>query len=165
VSADRLQLVGKAAWTVIKDGEPSIDIKTAKASAVPQVEDWQALSGTRGPMTTWVSWKKLVNWPLEDYVFVDFKILLKFDYGATYRGGGAFIQNIRAEVPNCYAGSWSWHVDIGLTVYDPTNAGSPRAPVARVPVMISGIVSTYEHIHRVGWGFTLFGDGNWTYDI
>ena len=163
MSADIIQNVGKAAWTVIKDGEPSIDIKTATANAVPQVSDWQALSGTRGPMTTWMSWQKPVSWPFDDYVFVEFRILLKFDYGATYRGGGAFIPNIFVEVPSCYAG-WSWHVDIGLTVHNPTNAGTTQAPIARVPVTISGTVSTYEQTHHVEWGFTLFGSGSWTRD-
>ena len=158
-----VQIMGKAAWTVIKDGEPSIDIKTARASVVPQVDDWQALAGTRGPKTTWISWKKPVSWPFQDYVFVEFEIRLKFDYGATYHGGGAFIPDIRVEVPHCYAG-WSWNVDIGLVVHNASNAGTTQAPIARVPVTISGSVSTYEQTHHVEWGYTLFGNGNWTLD-
>jgi hypothetical protein len=163
VSADIIQNVGKAAWAVIKDGEPSVDLATATANAVPQVDDWQTLAGARGPMTTWVSWQKPVAWPWDDYVFVDFKILLKFDYGATYRGGGAFIPNIWVEVPTCYVG-WSWHVDIGLTFHNLTNSGTTQAPIARIPVTISGTVKTYEQAHHVEWGFSLYGTGDWTRD-
>jgi hypothetical protein len=169
VSADVIQNAAKAAWAVIKDGEPSVEINGSTANAVPQVDDWQALAGTRGPMTpARIYWKKPVKWPLDDYVFVEFTILLRFEYGATYRGAGLFIPNIWVEVPACYAG-WSWDVNIGITVRNPSNAnptqpGMPPAPIARIPVTISGSVSTYEHFHHVEWGYTLFGNGYWQRD-
>jgi hypothetical protein len=149
----------KLGWDVIKDGRPAVDITNSTANAVPQVPDWQALAGARGPMSVWMTYDKPV-WPFDSYVFAEFKILLKWDYGATYRGGGAFIPNVWVEVPNCYAG-WSWDINIAMTVHNPTNAGTPQAPIARLPVTISGSVSTYEQSHSVDWGFVLFGTGRW----
>jgi len=160
MSADTIINGLEKAWQVIKDGEPSVEIASSTANAIPDVDDWQTLAGAKGPGILRMGWQKPVAWPLDDYVFVDFQILLKWDYGATYRGGGAYIPNLWIEVPTCYAG-WSWDVDISMTVRNPTNAGTVTAPIARVPVTIAGTVSTYEQTHHVEWGLTVFGNGAW----
>jgi hypothetical protein len=159
---------GEAAWAVIKDGEPSAEVATARANAVPQVDDWQNLTtGFYSPKSIRISYDWPVNIPswFGSYVYVEFTILLKFDYGARYKGGGAFIPGIWVEVPNAYDG-WSWHTNIDVRFQTPTNANAadPSRPIARIPVSVSGTVHTYEHHQRLEWGFTLYGNGAWSYD-
>ena len=61
---------------------------------MPHVDDWKSLVGSQGPKTIWMRRSNRVGWPFDDYVNVDFQIDLKFEFGATYHGGGAFIPNI-----------------------------------------------------------------------
>jgi hypothetical protein len=166
MSADIIQNVGKAAWAVIKDGEPSEEVGRSTANAVPQVDDWQSLeTGFYPPKSISMKWSKPVAYPWDDYVFVEFTILLKWDYGARYRGGGAYINGIWIEVPQAYDG-WSWHTNIDVWFHAPSNAnvGKKDAPIARIPVTVAGTVKTYEQSHHVEWGFTLYGNGSWTSD-
>src|SRR3954452_13743232 len=131
MSADTIVNAAKFAWDVIKDGAPSADISNSTANAVPQVDDWQALSDAKGPNSYRMHDHVDYVWPLDDYEHVEFTILLKWDFGARYKGGGAFIPNVWVEVPECFVG-FGWHVDIRLTAQHPTNAGSATAPLARL---------------------------------
>ena len=163
-----IQNTAKAAWTVIKDGEPSQEIGTSSANAVPLVDDWQSLvTGFYSPKSIRMDYEWPVNIPswMGCYVYVDFTILLKWDYGARYTGGGAFIPSVWLEVPEAYDG-WSWHTNIDVRFHPPTNANAsdPSKPVARIPVTVSGSVKTYEHDQHVEWGFTLYGNGDWSKD-
>jgi hypothetical protein len=161
VSADTVVNVAKAAWDIIKEGKPAMDLDKNTANAVPQVTDWQALEGTRGPMSVWMTDEVAFIWPADNYLHVDLKILLKWDYGATYRGGGAFIPNVYTEVPTCFVG-WGWNANIQMIVRNPTNAGSVEAPIARLPVTILGTVSSGAESYHVEWGYIIDGNGNWT---
>ncbi|MDP9465017.1 MAG: hypothetical protein M3P52_10360, partial [Actinomycetota bacterium] len=49
MSADTIVNAAKLAWEVIKDGKPSAEISSSTANAVPEVDDWQSLTDTRGP--------------------------------------------------------------------------------------------------------------------
>lgn len=161
MSAETIVNVAKFAWDVIKDGKPTVDIGTFRANAVPQVDDWQALADTRGPNWYRMKYHNSFMWPLDDYDHVQFEIVLKWDFGARYHGGGAFIPNIWVEVPECFVG-FPWSVNIGLTAQNPTNAGEPGAPLARVPVTVKGTVGSGLELEHVEWGFVLFGNGTAT---
>lgn len=161
MSADTVVNMAKLAWEVIKDGAAHADISNSTANAVPQVDNWQSLNNAKGPM--WLRRRKQISylWPLDDYLHVDVEILLKWDYGATYMGGGAFIPNVYVEVPTCFVG-WPWDVNISLTTRNPTNAASEgEPPIARLPVTLSGTVTSGAELYRVDWGFVLFGTGDW----
>ncbi len=150
----------KDAWKIIEDGKPSADINSSTANVVPNVSDWQSISGAQGPLSISMNRDNRVGWPFDDYVNVDITIVLKFEYGATYRGGGLFIPNIYVEVPTCFLG-WHYHADIDIHVRNPSKTGSDTAPVARVPISISGTISCPFWTDRVEWGYLLHGDGNW----
>ena len=159
MSASEIVNAASTAWGIIKDGKPSAQIANTTANAVPKVDDWTSLQGAR-EKSTWVRRWNSVGWPFDDYVNVDFKIDLKWDFGATYRGGGLFIPNIYIEVPVCFVG-WTYTVDIDIQVRNPTNDGTESAPVARVPISISGTMGNYTWSDRVGWSFTIWGSGDW----
>lgn len=159
MSADAIVNAAKLAWDVIKDGKPSLDIGTATGNAVPKVDDWQALTDSRGPNSKTLSYSRGFLWPLDDYDHVQMEIVLKWDYGARYHSGGAFIPNIWVEVPTCFVG-FGWSADIAVSIQNPTNSGSAAAPNARIPVTIKGTVASGAESHHVEWGFILFGDGS-----
>ena len=160
MSADTIVNVAQFAWDIIKDGAAAAEIGNTTANAVPQVDDWQSLTGTRGPNVQRMRYANHFYWPLDDYVHVEFEILLKWQFGARYRGGGAFIPNIWIEVPQCFVG-WPWNANIGITTRNPTNASNDaNAPLAAVPVTIKGEVGSGAQLNHVEWGFTIFGNGH-----
>lgn len=158
MSADTVINAAKFAWEIIKDGKPSASIDDSTANAVPDVPNWTDLTDSRGPNTRKMHYSISYVWPFDDYVHAEFDILLKFNYGARYNGGGVFIPNLWIEVPNCFVG-WGWSADIGITVRHPTNVGQPGAPVAALPVTIKGTVSSPLESYHVEWGFTAYGTG------
>lgn len=161
MSADTIVNLAKGAWKVFEDDAPSAEITSSTANAVPQVTDWQALHGTRGPMGLRQSWRRFCAWPFEDYIVAEFTFQLKWDYGATYRGGGEFIPNLWIEVP-AYDIFWGQHIYLSLVVHNPTNASTvANAPLARVPVTIAGTAQTRLRDLHIEWGFVVYGDGRW----
>lgn len=81
MSWEMVKNAGQAAWAVIKDGEPSAEVATSTANAVPQVDDWQNLAtGFYPPKSIRMSYNWPVNVPdwVGDYVYVEFTILLKW---------------------------------------------------------------------------------------
>src|SRR5690242_16242695 len=100
MSAEEIFNAAKNVWKIIEDNAPSEEITKSTACAVPQVTDWQTLQGTRGPMWIRMPWQRMAAWPFDDYIVAEFTVALKWEYGATYRGGGAFIPNIWIEVPS-----------------------------------------------------------------
>jgi hypothetical protein len=97
-------------------------------------------------------------WPFDDYVHVEFDIVLKWQFGARYRNGGAFIPNLWIDVPECFVGL-GWDANIGITVRNPTNVGQPGAPLAALTVTIKGTVSSGLELYHVEWAFVCYGDG------
>ena len=67
---------------------------------------------------------------------------------------------IWVEVPVCFVG-WHYSIDVDIHVHNPTNANTETAPLAKIPVSISGTMSNPFWSSRVEWGFTLYGNGNW----
>ena len=151
---------GTAAWQVIERGAPSPSIHSYTANAVPDVDDWQNLGGAHGPAAITLRRWTRTWWPFADGISVDFTIVLKFEYGARYRGGGLFIPNLYVEVPECFVG-WRYDVDVDIAIGEPSNANTPEAPIARVPVAIRGVVFNEFWSDSVDWNLTLWGDGSW----
>jgi hypothetical protein len=162
MSADTIVNLAKFGWKIIEDNAPSADITAASstANAVPQVDDWQTLVGARGPMWIRLPWQRMAAWPMDNYIVAEFTVDLKWEYGATYRGGGAFIPNLWIEVPK-YDIFWGQHINLEIIVRNPTNANTPEAPLARVPVTISGTASTMLRDLHIEWSFILYGDGRY----
>jgi hypothetical protein len=162
MSATEVINAATSVWKIIEDGKPSSQINSSTANAVPKVDDWQNLVGAKGPSRIKRRISNQVGWPFDNYLNVDIQIHLMFEYGATYNGGGLFIPNIYVEVPECFLG-WHYHADIDIHVHNPSNdnESNPRAPIAKVPVSVSGTYGNPFWSERIEWGYTLWGNGKW----
>lgn len=158
MSADTIVNAAEFVWKVIEKGAPSADIQNKTANAVPKVDDWKSLTDTQGPNVCKMQYTNAFLWPLDDYLHVDIQISLKWQFGARYSGGGAFIPNIWLEVPECFVG-FPWSATIGFEARNPTNAGTARAPLAAMPVTVRGSVSSGAESNTVEWGWVLYGNG------
>jgi hypothetical protein len=93
---------------------------------------------------------------------VEIQFDLRWEIGARYRGGGAYIPNCYLYVPNCTV-LWGFTVDASLHVGEPKNAGDENAPNAALPLTISATVTNLIGGSRtVEWDFVLMGDGNFS---
>lgn len=158
MSWDTVVNAAELAWKVIEDNAASAEIDSKTASAVPQVEDWQALSDTQGPNIIRIPYKNRFMWPLDDYLHVDIQIALKWRYGGRYKGGGAFIPSVWIEVPELFVG-FPWSANINVYFRNPANVGSATAPLAAIDASVRGTVSSGAERHGVEWGYTLYGNG------
>jgi hypothetical protein len=160
MSAADIFNAAKDAWDIIKDNAPSTDIQGSTANAVPRVDDWQSITGAKGPnIYSWYYHVPYVDvWPFSDYDHVQIKFKLKWEIGARYRGGGAYIPNVWIEIPECYVGL-GWHADIRFTAHNPSNTGSETAPIARIPCTVAGTVHSAAESYHLEWSFILNGDG------
>jgi hypothetical protein len=157
MSADTIVNAAKLAWDILKDGEPSADIQSSTANAVPKVDDWEAIQASAQNSHRFYYHRPFV-WPLDDYDHIQFSIILRWDHSGRYRGGGAYIPNLYVNVTDLFVG-YAWHADIRLTTHNPTNAGTDTAPVARLPITISGSVHSGLVTEHVEWDFVVLGDG------
>lgn len=143
-------------WKVIEANQPSADIHRGRANAVPQVDDWRGLTGTQGP--NFYTWRlKYTNGFDMDVVDIQFK--LNWEYAARYRSGGAYIPNLWLEVPHCSV-LWGYDLSLDLVAQSPTNQGTEQAPIARIPVSVTGSISTPFWNENLEWSFILVGDGS-----
>lgn len=149
--------MAQAGWKIIEDGKPSAQITGSTCNAVPHVDDWQSLSSPQG--TNRLLWRlKYTNGFSIDVVLVRFE--LKWEYAARYHNGGAFISNCWLHVPQCDV-KFGYNVNLDFKVRNPTNSGSDAAPDARLPITVSGAVTTPFWTDNTEWDFTVYGDGNW----
>jgi hypothetical protein len=158
MSADTIMNLGKTSWDIIKDGVATPD-GDLTANAVPQVDDWHSLSGVLGPNVHRLHYFVRKASPFEDRFQVEFDIEIKWQFGARYKGGGAYIPNLWVEVPACSV-AWLWHVDIRMSVHPPVNsAGEGKPPNACIPFTIKGEVGSPVVSRHVEWGFEVYGNG------
>jgi hypothetical protein len=146
------------AWHVIESNKPSSSLATSACNAVPaELPDVAALTGAQGP--NGVRWRLLMANAFDAYV-VDIAFDLRWEYGARYHGGGAFITDCYLYVPRCKV-LWGFEVDAAVHVHPPDNAGTASAPLARLPLTVSGSVRTLFDTHQLRWDFVLYGDGGY----
>jgi hypothetical protein len=158
MSGDGIANIASAAWHVIESNKPSSSLASNTCNAVPDgVHDLNSLTDAQGPNSLVWRLRKENAYGIE---VVDISFDLRWEYGARYRGGGAYISNCYLYVPRCNV-LWGFNVDVNLHVHNPTNAGTDSAPIARLPLTISGTVSSLVNSHSLQWDFILFGDGNY----
>ncbi|RZU51567.1 hypothetical protein EV385_3397 [Krasilnikovia cinnamomea] len=151
--------VASAAWHVIESGKPSASLASNTCNAVPAgvADPISSLTGAQGPNR--LTWRLQMENAFGVEV-VDIAFDLRWEYGARHHGGGAFIPNCYLYVPRCSV-LWGFDVDVQIHVHNPSNAGTETAPIARLPLTVSGSVSSLVNSHSLQWDFQLFGDGNY----
>ena len=160
MSDDAVANIASAAWHVIESNKPSQSLATNTCNAVPAgIHDLSGLTGAQGPNS--VTWGLTIENGFTIDV-VDIAFDLRWEYGARHNGGGAFIPNCYLYVPKCSV-LWGYNVDVQLHVHNPSNAGSESAPMARLPLTISGSVSSLLKTESLQWDFVLFGNGGYHY--
>ena len=150
---------GSSDWDAINDGKPSADIRGEAANAVPDVDDWQSLVSPYRPNVMTINYKHQFKWPLDDYESVHFTIELKWEFGARYREGGAFIPKVWVDVPECFV-VWPWTANLRLWVGNLSNFGQPAAPLASIAVIFKGAVTSFDTSDNVQWTYLLYGNGD-----
>jgi hypothetical protein len=153
--------IASTAWHVIESNKPSASLASNTCNAVPAgiTDPVSSLTHAQGPNR--LVWKlQMENAFGIDVVDIEFD--LRWEYGARYHGGGAFIPNCYLYVPRCSV-LWGFDVNVQIHVHNPSNAGTETAPIARLPLTVSGSVSSLVNSHGVQWDFQLFGNG--TYQV
>ncbi|GAA0815843.1 hypothetical protein [Spirilliplanes yamanashiensis] len=160
MSDDGIANVASAAWHVIESGKPSASLASNTCNAVPAgiADPLHSLTGAQGPNSLVWRLRQENGFGVE---VVDISFDLRWEFGARHRGGGAYIPNCYLYVPRCTV-LWGFTVDVQVHVHNPTNGGTETAPVARLPLTVSGSVSSLVNTHSVQWDFVLFGDGQYS---
>jgi hypothetical protein len=153
--------IASTAWHVIESSKPSFSLASNSCNAVPAgvADPAGTLTGAQGPNR--VAWFLQVENAFTDAV-VDITFDLRWDYGARWDGGGAFISNCYLYVPRCSV-LWGFEVDVQIYVDGPSNAGTETAPIARLPLTITGSVQSLVNNHTVRWDLVLFGNGGYEF--
>lgn len=159
MSASEIVNTKHAFWYVIQDNAVTDDLDTVMANAVPNVNDWDSLTDAHWPNVRRLRYRRDHEFPVDDHHPVEFVVDLKWMYGAKYKGGGAFIQGAWIEVSKHYL-HHPWNVNLRAGTSTPSNGGSPSAPLAIMPVTITGEVTIGSTTDHVRWDIVLYGDGN-----
>ncbi len=151
--------IASTAWHVVESNKPSASLAVEHCNAVPagMSDPVSSLTAAQGPNR--LVWR-LTRQNYLDWDVVDIAFDLRWEFGARHKGGGAYIPNCYLYVPHCNV-LWGQTVNIQIHVHNPSNAGTETAPVARLPLTISGSVSNMLQSETVQWDFVLFGDGRY----
>jgi hypothetical protein len=147
--------VATQAWKIIEDGKPTAALDGTTCNAVPHVDDWTGLTGATGPNRLARKLQYTNGFSMDTVLL---RLELRWEYGARYKGAGAFIPNCWITVNECSV-KWMYNLNLTMHVHNPTNAGTDTAPNARLPITISGSVSTPFWTDTVDWNYTLYGNG------
>lgn len=146
-----------SAWKIIEGGRPSAALDGSTCNAVPKAEDWTSHTAPQG---TNVISRVLHYTNGFNLDVVLLRLQLRWEYGSHYHGGGAYIPNCWISVPQCQV-LWGYSLDLSMHVHNPTRAGTDTAPNARLPLTISGTVSTPFWSDTVQWDYVLYGSGQY----
>ncbi len=158
MSASEIVNNGQAFWYLIHDNTVTEGLDGIMANAVPNVDDWTSLTDAQWPNVRRFRYRRDHEFPVDDHHPVEFAVDVKWMYGARYRDGGAFIQGAWIEVSKHYLHQ-PWTVNLRAGISSPSNVGTASAPLAILPVTITGEVTIGSTTDHVRWDVVLYGDG------
>jgi hypothetical protein len=157
MGADSIINTLKEAWTLIKDNQPTAEIASTTCNAVPHVDDWQDLGNPSAP--TPVATRVIKNISPLGFTNVDCVLNLVYQYGATYKGGGAFIPALWIEVDHCDV-ALLFNLNVSLHVISVANANpGTSSPIAQLTVQITEHVTNHLGSSTKSANYMVFGDG------
>jgi hypothetical protein len=149
-----IEKAGESTWDVVKEGKPTAEAHSDHFRAVPQGVDFTQLENAQ--MGTW----GVEFWATNLYQVrvVEVKATVHFEYGATYKGGGAFLPSIMVE-PTHVSVLWGFAVDLEVKFSDPTNVGEHNKPIAAVELALTAKVSSFFQTEITTVPVEIRGDG------
>lgn len=149
------------AWDIIKEMEPHADVASNSCNAVPEVHDWTDLHEGHYNAAAWRHIKVvgIIDSLLNDGLsYVDVLYHLSYSFGASYKGGGAYIPNCSVNVERCHV-EIPFNVNVKLTVLETNNAGTHKAPIAHLRVKLSETWTNHLASEARTRIYNLYGDG------
>ena len=148
--------IASASWRLVESGKPSASLVSNACTALPAGDPY-AVTAPQGPNSVVWRLRKSNGFGLD---VVDVLFDLRWEFGARYRGGGAYIPNCYLNVPRCNV-LWGFTVDVHIAVHNPVDGGDGGAPLACLPLTVSGTVTSLVGAEPVQWDFVLYGDGSY----
>jgi hypothetical protein len=162
VSADQIVNHKSRSWNIIAGTQPNSSLASEVCNAVPDVTDWTSISPgqDQNPVAWWLNRTVKVGLPTYEVELpgVAIEFILKFKYGSRYKGGGAYVEACWIEVGNFFL-EWGFEVSVGADVGTLRNVGSQRAPIALLPIKVSGDMTTPGWRKPLRWDLEVRGDG------
>jgi hypothetical protein len=151
---------GTWAWELFHDGEPTVDVNTTWASALPTGAVGTDLGPAVGENSVAWTW----NGPGILYHDFYFDMRLIWSYGARYHGGGAWIPSCKVDIPAHRVDGIPylehWDIKIATSVGPPYLGGTDTAPIAELPLDVS-IVFKGNHNGGKTAHLIVRGNGTW----
>lgn len=149
---------GKFAWQIIQANRPVVNTDSDYVNAIPVGTTWGDLDQAAG--TNDIEWV----WKGPGIVLRDFEyhMQLSWSYGATYRGGGAYIPNAVVTPLSHNVGPGGYQINVSVRIGNIENAGTPTAKVPMIPIDVSLAYTNWI------WGgggtnrFVIYGDGRYS---
>ena len=157
MGADSIVSTLSQAWTLIKDNQPTAEIATNTCNAVPKVDDWQDLGNLSAPTT--IASRPIKNISPLGFTNVDCVLDIVYQYGATYKGGGAFIPALWITVDHCDV-ALLFNLNVTLRVISVGNANpNTSSPIAQLTVQITEHLTNHLASSTKSADYMVFGDG------
>lgn len=157
MGAENIVNVLSKGWEIIKDNAPTADVNSSKCNAVPEVTDWTNLSSPH--MEPKASRLIRVVSPL-GFTYIDCSLVLNYQYGSTYKGGGAYIPACWITVEKCDV-ALMFNLSVRLEVLSVTNANpGTNSPIAELTVQLTETHTNHLASSTSQTVYTLFGDGS-----
>lgn len=155
---DAIVNAGRAAWKVVLDNKPVVDVKTQYAAALPAgVKDWTAMEGWR-PVEGTVYEAAFKNLYGARVVTVRYQVLRA--HGGRVDGRGRYLTAVTVE-PLLVDVAWGYRLSAEATVPETSvvNVGTSLEPVAAMMLRLAWRVSTPLKDVQGKHVFYLQGDG------
>lgn len=156
VDPSQIVAIGKAAWEIVKENQPVVNVSVDYAGAVPQgVNDWTELAG----------WRDFVSEPY-NISFVNFAnarlteldYTWSFKYNGKWNGTGLYVTQAGAVIEKIYA-YLTETVEVRMTAFDPINYGTQSDPMAGIDLELSMTSYGYFEKNTVTCHVICRGDG------
>jgi hypothetical protein len=157
IDLDTIINIGKKVWEVIEKNRPVVNVKTDKATALPQgVKGWQGLSGWQDPKSKvyQITYKNLFGMEV-----VRFAFRIVWVYGGGLEGVGRYIARATI-IPAHLDVSWGYTFNAKTVVPTVLNSGTKENPVGAAELELQWSVDTVMKSHRKSVNYFVKGDGS-----
>ncbi|NBX77432.1 MAG: hypothetical protein EBQ92_12830 [Proteobacteria bacterium] len=150
VVLDKVVNLGKKMWTVVENGRPVVNVKTAYANALPsgvRAEDLENFSS--------LQFRSFRHYGVNLYgiTVYDITYTLAHRFGGQFNGQGAYIESATV-LPQNVEVLWGYNVNLNVEQVSAVNLGTKENPIASLAMETGLIVKTVmkevriKHLHE-----------------